>query len=75
MPEMTGDRGLRQQLQEALQSGRFAAVVMDDDWLSADLLLQYKKTGPLISNPSDFMPITGLLTRPTWLYSLPPDHK
>ncbi len=65
----SGGRGLSLELQRVIASGRYEVIVMDDDWLEAELRPYYDRQGPLVSRKDELMPLTGWKTRPLWWYT------
>lgn len=58
------------QLHEALSAHRFGAVVIDrtEAWSRDDLEREYKRALPALTGAEVFWPVTGLRTRPEWIY-------
>lgn len=58
------------QLHDALSAHRFAAVVVDrtEAWSRDDLEREYRRATPALADGHVFWPVTGLRTRPEWIY-------
>jgi hypothetical protein len=61
---------LRREIGRVLEARRFGAIIVDYDWLRADLERQYERRGePVFLRRDVFWPVTGVRTRPRYYYS------
>lgn len=61
---------LLNEFHQAVVDRKFGAVIVDrvDPWFSEDLARAYRRSGHLVSDAEIFWPVTGLRTRPEWIY-------
>ncbi len=63
-----GDPGLRQAVQQAIHSGPFTHIVMNDEWLAEELLDRYDRRVAPFAATREMRPKTGWQTQPQWFY-------
>jgi hypothetical protein len=51
----------------AITGRRYAAIIVDGDWFEDELLASYTRRGKVFEGDA-FWPITGIPTRPEWIY-------
>jgi hypothetical protein len=61
---------LLNEFHRAFAERQFGAVIVDriDPWISEDLAREYRRSEHLVSDAETFWPVTGLRTRPEWIY-------
>jgi hypothetical protein len=62
-------RALLSEIEHALKSRRYSAIIVDYKWLQPDVEKFYKNKKTLFTNPKLFSPVTGARTRPEFIYT------
>jgi hypothetical protein len=70
---LRADRGpsgtrLIEEIQGAIRERRFGAIILDSDWLQAELQEAYVPAGPVFADQGVFWTTSGAKTRPRFLY-------
>lgn len=56
------------EIRQALQEKRFAAILLEEEWLKDEIELYYNRGGPVFPVEDVFWPVTGLKIRPEVVY-------
>lgn len=59
---------LKEEIAAALREQRFSTIVTDTDWYRQDIEVHYEKTREPFKGKDVFFPITGMKTRPRWIW-------
>ena len=59
---------LQKEIQTAIQSGRFAAIITDASWFADEMAGTYDYEGPVFDDDDVFWPVTGRPIRPTSVF-------
>ena len=69
---ISGDAALSHKLVDEIRgeihAQRYGAIVLDREWFREDVEKYYVKAGRVFENDSVFWPVTGVRTRPEWIY-------
>ncbi len=66
-------RRLENEIRESLTNRRWELVITDRRWYPSELERHYSYDGPAFPDSSHFWPVTGMRTRPEFVYSRKPD--
>jgi hypothetical protein len=61
-------------LSTSIKENRFAAIIVDYNWLGRDIDTRYMYSGRVFDDPKVFWPVSGNRTRPKYMY-VPKDAK
>lgn len=64
-----GGRALFSEIEHALESRKYGAIIVDYNWLQPDVEKFYKKKRIIFADPNLFWPVTGARTRPEFIYT------